>query len=137
MEAIWTPETPKIKEKGCDLGSPDIPNKKPKEQHFPHKNLPHQTRPSTHAPPTTQGRNGLVGSRASVKEFLTVQQLRISLAGGPRRRENSRKSENSRNPENPKNENPSFVPRSRVWPEALGPRPWAQGLGPKALGPIP
>ena len=43
---------------------------KPKEA-----DVPCHTRLSTHAPSTTQGRNGLVGSRARVKEFcLFVQQ---------------------------------------------------------------
>ena len=37
--------------------------------------------------------------------------MSISLAGGPKRKANTRKSGKPRNPENPKNENPSFFPQ--------------------------
>ena len=37
------------------------------------KNTPHaHTRPATHAPPATQERNGLVGFRRGVKEFVII-----------------------------------------------------------------
>ena len=70
MEAIWTPETPNIKQKGCDSGAPDTQTKnKERSNTFLNKNIPRQTHPPTHAPPAAQGWNEVVGSRASVKEF--------------------------------------------------------------------
>ena len=63
LEASWDPKGTQNKQKSITQGR-QTPLTKPKEA-----DVPCYTRPPTHAPSATQVRNGLVGSRASVKEF--------------------------------------------------------------------
>ena len=63
LEAILDPEGTQNKQ-NCTTQGRQTPLTKPKEA-----NVPCYTHPSTRGPSATQGRNGLVGSRASVKEL--------------------------------------------------------------------
>ena len=70
LEAILDPKVTHSKNKR-------VPSKvltKPKEA-----DVPCHMRPLTHAPSATQVRNGLVGSRASVKEFVKFTDLKKTM----------------------------------------------------------